>query len=240
MEVVRLGRFTGGGRPLVPYREALDAMIALAARDPDAEDVLLLAEHPPVITVGRRGGREAIHLPTGDGVATADSGHGIEIHEIARGGKVTMHVPGQLVAYPIVRLARLDGPIGEGTLGDLPAYVRALEAAILDAARAVGIPATTLPGLAGVWMTPTRKLASIGVGILRGWTQHGLALNVSPSLTALAAVTPCALDGVQLTSLAAEAEGLGVAAPRWEDVEATLVASLRRRLRRRDGGRDAG
>jgi lipoyl(octanoyl) transferase len=217
------------GRRLVPYPAALAAMDALARRGPDADDLLLVVEHPPTITLGRRGGREHIHR-----AAVTDQGGAlrpVEVHEVARGGAVTYHGPGQLVVYPIVRLARLPPPIGRPPLGDLPAFVRALEAAMGACCAAWALPTQTRPGFSGLWIDPRRKLASVGVGVRNGWTLHGLALNVTTRLDDFDAITPCALDGVGMTSVAAELERQGRRAPAFTDVAAVLIAELRRCLR---------
>ena len=163
---------------------------ALAAHGVDG-DVLLLLEHDPVYTTGR-GGREE-HLPA------AAAG---PVHRVSRGGDATFHGPGQLVGYPVVDL-RARG-------GDVRAYLRALEDAVVQTCAAFGLAAGRLPGRTGAWVggpgTPGgwRKIASIGVGVRRGITQHGFALNVSVDLAAFAAIVPCGIEGVVMTSLAHE------------------------------------
>jgi len=213
----------------VPYADALALLDTLAERSADAADVLLLLDHPPVITIGRRGGHDHVHARTlPDGTAVA-------LFEIARGGDVTYHAPGQLVAYPVVRLGALEGPAGRGPLGDVVAYLRLLEDAIVEASRALGVEAHVRPGLTGVWTDARRKLASIGVGVRNGWTQHGLALNVTTDLAGTAIITPCGLDGVTMTSIALELARTGYAAPPnlWDRACDLMAGALGKRLKRR-------
>lgn len=151
-------------------------------------EVLFLLEHAPVYTIGRTRDQSSLgtvnHLPH-------------PVAEINRGGQATYHGPGQLVAYPIVDL-RTRGK-------DLHVYLRLLEEAILRTCSDFGVAASRRDGLTGVWVGP-RKLASLGVGVRKWIAMHGLALNVTPeSLPPFAAITPCGLDGVQMTCLAHEA-----------------------------------
>jgi len=168
----------------VPYDEALALQEAVrAARQSDAiPDVLLLLEHPPVYTRGRR--TDDGELPIAD--------HGIEIVDVDRGGKLTYHGPGQLVGYPIVRL----GPIVE--------FLRTMEGAIVAALRAEGIEAQGADGRpTGVWVGE-RKIASLGIHVQRRVSTHGFAINVDGDLEPFAWIVPCGLDGVQMTSVAGE------------------------------------
>jgi lipoyl(octanoyl) transferase len=191
----------------VPYPEALELQkkAVEARRTGAAADRLLLLEHPPVITLGRRARRE--HLRVGPDELAA---RGIAVHQVSRGGDVTYHGPGQLVGYPILDLAAR----GEG---DVHRYLRSLESTLAEALAELGLSSHRRPGYTGVFAGPLpevserpRKLASIGVA-LRGWvTYHGFALNVALDLAAFDAVVPCGLSGVAMTSVAAE---LGVAAP---------------------------
>lgn len=156
----------------------------LAGRTP--EQVLHL-EHQPVYTIGRTRDQSSL----GDGCALPHP-----VHVISRGGQATYHGPGQLVSYPLLDLS------GRGR--DLHAYLRALEQALIDSCHDLGIPALRRDGLTGIWVEQ-RKLASIGVGVRRWVTFHGLAINVtSRALQGFAAITPCGLDGVSMTSLADE------------------------------------
>jgi lipoyl(octanoyl) transferase len=153
-------------------------------------DRLLLLEHFPVYTIGRAGD-EANLLASPDRLRQL----GAEFHRIDRGGDVTFHGPGQLVAYPIVELR---DPL------DLRRYVRSLEAAVIATASAFGVSAERLDGLTGVWVDGTRKLAAIGVRVRRGVTTHGLALNVNTDLRWFVEMIPCGIADKEVTSLARE------------------------------------
>jgi lipoyl(octanoyl) transferase len=189
----------------LPYAEALAAQQELleARRRGEGCDVLLLLEHPPVVTLGRGAREEHLRVPR-DGLRA----RGIELFEVARGGDVTWHGPGQLVGYPILDLAARGSR-------DLHAYLRALEATLCDALDELGVPARTLAGMTGVFAAGAaagrpRKIASIGVGV-RGWvTWHGFALNVDCDLAGFDCIVPCGLAGVEMTSVARE---LGASAP---------------------------
>jgi lipoyl(octanoyl) transferase len=200
---------------IVPYEEAREAQRRLAERRQRGEisDVLLLLEHPPVYTRGRRSSAE--ELPMG---AQWYELQGIEVRDTDRGGRVTYHGPGQLVAYPIVSLR----PYGD----DVLEYVRRLERVMIEALAEHGVPATTIEGLTGVWTQPPgrradtpritgeigpstpgeRKIGSIGVHVSRGVTTHGLAVNVSNDLQPFEWIVPCGIEGVAMTSLSRELE----------------------------------
>lgn len=187
----------------VPYEEARELQRQLAARRRRDEigDVLLLLEHPPVYTRGRRSQPE--ELPMG---AAWYEAQGIEVRDTDRGGLVTYHGPGQLVAYPIVQLA--------GYGDDVHRFVRALERTIVAALGTHGVPARTFEGLTGVWtegeppptlaVEPARKIASIGLHVSRGVTTHGLAVNVNNDLQPFEWVVPCGIERVSMTSLSRE------------------------------------
>jgi len=181
----------------VPYAAALAIQRerVAARRAGTAGDVLLLLEHPPVVTLGRRGREENLRVP-----ATELERRGVEVHRVSRGGDVTWHGPGQLVGYPIVDLAARGRP-------DVHAWLREVEAWLLEALAALGVPAGRRDGMTGVFVRdtePPRKIASIGVG-LRGWvTCHGFALNVTCDLAGFADIVPCGLHGVAMTSVARE------------------------------------
>ncbi len=177
---------------LVPYEEARELQRALEARRQRGEiaDVLLLLEHPPVYTRGRRS--QPQELPMG---AAWYEAQGIEVRDTDRGGLVTYHGPGQLVAYPIVHL----GAYGD----DVLAYVRGLERVMIDALGEHSIEAQTREGLTGVWVGE-RKIGSIGLHVSRGVTTHGLAVNVSNDLQPFEWVVPCGIEGVAMTSLTRE------------------------------------
>ena len=186
----------------LPYAAALDLQRAVArARISGAidEDVLLLVEHPPVITLGRSS--KARHLLASP-ASLAE--RGVELFEVERGGDVTFHGPGQLVGYPIVDLKRHKR--------DLHWYLRQVEEALICAVRPLGIVAERSIGQTGVW-TRGRKLASIGVHA-RDWvTWHGFALNVTTDLSYFDLMIPCGIADVAMTSIAKElgsVEQLGV------------------------------
>lgn len=221
------------GRTLCAYTHALTQMETLVSRPRHAPDVLLCVEHPPTITLGRRGGEDSIlgrtlHLP-------GRTPYPVAVHRIARGGAVTYHAPGQLVVYPIVQLNQLDGPLGRGPLGDLGRFVRTMEQCIVATCARFGLTTMVREGFSGVWMSETIKLASIGVGVRGGWTFHGLALNVNPHLAGFDLITPCALAGVTMTTLWRELEERGLQPPPYAEVEADLLGRLAGALRRRSG-----
>ena len=173
-------------------------------------DRLLLVEHFPVYTIGR-GGDESNLLASPERLREI----GAEFHRVDRGGDITFHGPGQLVAYPIVELR---DPL------DLRRYVRSLEAAVIATASAFGVSAERLDGLTGVWVEGTRKLAAIGVRVRRGVTTHGLALNVNTDLRWFAEMIPCGIADKEVTSLAREL-GLPIA---MDEVEERLTDELAR------------
>lgn len=206
----------------VPYDEArgVQERLAEARQRGDIPDVLLLLEHPPVYTKGRRS--EKGHLPMGEDWYRMQ---GIEVTGTDRGGQVTYHGPGQLVAYPIFDLSPLEG--------DVHQYVRRMEDAMIAALGAYGIPAQVFAGLTGVWTagpppiepgeigpqgTPVgagplpgtdtaemaRKIGSIGIHVSRGIATHGLAINVNNDLQPFEWIVPCAIDYVRMTSVSRE------------------------------------
>jgi lipoyl(octanoyl) transferase len=204
---------------IVPYEEAREAQRRLAAERQRGQipDLLLLLEHPPVYTRGRRSTSE--ELPMG---AQWYEMQGIEVRDTDRGGRVTYHGPGQLVAYPIVSLR----PYGD----DVHEYVRRLEQVMIGALGEHGVEAGVIDGLTGVWVggesqaagrrasnTPiwreigpstseARKIGSIGVHVSRGVTTHGLAVNVNNDLQPFEWIVPCGIEGVAMTSLSRERE----------------------------------
>ena len=169
---------------------------------------MLLLEHFPVYTIGR-GGDATNMLATPQRLREI----GAELIRIDRGGDITFHGPGQLVAYSIVEL--LD-PL------DLRRYVRILEAAVIDTAAAFGVEAARLEGNPGMWVSGERKLAAIGVRVKRGVTTHGLALNVNTELRWFDEMIPCGIPDKGVTSLARE---IGTAV-RMEAVEDELAKQL--------------
>jgi lipoyl(octanoyl) transferase len=189
---------------LVAYDEALVAQRWLrdAREDGSIPDVLLLLEHPPTYTRGRRSTPEELPM-----AAEWYEMQGIAIHDTDRGGRVTYHGPGQLVAYPIVDL----GAYGD----DVHEYVRRLEQVAISALGQHGVAAQTIEGLTGVWTegappassagaNEARKIGSIGVHVSRGVTTHGLSVNVSNDLQPFEWVVPCGIEGCQVSSLSRE------------------------------------
>jgi lipoyl(octanoyl) transferase len=181
---------------LVPYSEAwgLQRSLAGAVSQGAIPDTILLLEHPPVITVGRRTDATAeLHVPEG-----AD----VEVAETNRGGRSTFHGPGQLVCYPILDLHRHGK--------DVKRYVRDLEEAVIRTLAAFDLEGTRIEGLTGVWMPPSgsagpRKIASIGVHVSRWVTTHGYALNVDLDAAPFTEwITACGLEDAQFTTMAAE------------------------------------
>lgn len=181
---------------VTPYREAweLQRSIADAVKEGELPDTVVMLEHEPVITLGRRTDEGAeVHLPAGIEV---------DVVETNRGGRSTFHGPGQLVCYPILDLKRHGQ--------DLKRYVRDLERAIIATVAPFRLEAVTLEGLTGVWMPPSttappRKLASIGVHASRWVTSHGYALNVDLDPTPFTHwITACGLEAAAFTSMALE------------------------------------
>ena len=175
----------------VPYVEAwnLQRSLAGAVSQGAIPDTVILLEHPPVVTLGRRTEDGELHIPDG-----AD----VEVVETDRGGKSTYHGPGQLVCYPILDLTRH----GE----DVKRYCRDLEEALIRTIGAVGVEATRIEGLTGIWLErPPRKIASIGVHISKWVTTHGYALNVDLDPAPFTKwITACGLEDTAFTTLARE------------------------------------
>ncbi len=178
---------------LVPYADALRAQKRLEAARTAARvpDLLLLLEHPPVYTRGRRTTPE--ELPMG---ADWYLSQGIEIADTDRGGRVTYHGPGQLVGYPIVSLRPFDDDVHD--------YVRRMERLIIEALLEWDVQATVSDGLTGVWTPEGRKVGSIGVHVNRGVTTHGFAINVNNDISPFEWIVPCGLESCRVTSLARE------------------------------------
>lgn len=164
------------------HRMQLETHAAVVRRT--AEPTLLLVEHPPVITFGKKGGRE--HLLASDAWLQQ---HGFTLHDVERGGDVTYHGPGQLVGYPIFHVGRR-----------VQALLRGLEGAMVDLLAGYGIEAEGSPGYAGVWVG-TEKVVAIGVAIKRDVSFHGFAMNVHTDLTHFETIVPCGLADRGVTSL---------------------------------------
>jgi lipoyl(octanoyl) transferase len=184
---------------LVPYREAweLQRSLAGAVSQGAIPDTIVMLEHPPVVTLGRRTGEGELHVPDGAEV---------EIVETDRGGKSTFHGPGQLVCYPILDLRRHGQ--------DVKRYCRELEEALLQTLSAFGLEGQRIEGLTGVWMhPPPRKIASIGIHVSKWVTTHGYALNVDLDPAPFTQwITACGLEDAAFTTIATEL-GRPVAVP---------------------------
>jgi lipoyl(octanoyl) transferase len=197
------------------YAEALGLQRAVAKARISGEldeDLLLLVEHPPVVTLGRS--FKERHLLASPALL---ANRGVELFEVERGGDVTFHGPGQLVGYPIVDLKRHKR--------DLHWYLRQVEEALIRAIAPFGLAGDRRAGLTGVW-TEGRKLASIGVHA-RDWvTWHGFALNVTTDLRYFDLIVPCGIDAVEMSSVGRELERRGEIAPAPDALLATVKASV--------------
>jgi lipoyl(octanoyl) transferase len=201
---------------LVPYEDAWARQRELHARRVAGEgpDTLLLLEHPPVYTAGKR---TEPHERPFDGTPVID---------VDRGGKITWHGPGQLVGYPIVALT---DPV------DVVAHVRRLEEALLEVCAGFGLAAGRVDGRSGVWMPADepgqgnrgeRKVAAIGIRVARGVTMHGFALNCDPDMTAFGNMIPCGIPDAGVTSLSVELGRDVPVAEALEPVEKAMRAVL--------------
>jgi len=196
----------------VPYDRALDWQRTLAQARIDGrleEDLLLLLEHPPVVTLGRTARGAHVLRP-----------EGVDVVEVERGGDVTFHGPGQLVGYPIFDLH------GPPYRQDLHWYLRTLEDALIAALAELGIPAERKTGYTGVWTGAGggRKIASIGVHVKQWVTWHGFALNVTTDLAQFERIVPCGIPGVEMTSVEREGgRGTGDGSL-WEE---TIISVIR-------------
>src|SRR4051812_11322868 len=200
LEVRRLGR--------LPYGESLDLQKRLVEqrRAGTVGDLLLLVEHPPVLTLGVRGDGGRAHILASDDELASRR---IDVFETGRGGDITYHGPGQIVGYPIIDL--------DPDRRDVHKYVRDLEEVLIRVAADYGIEAGRVQGLTGVWVGD-RKLAAIGVRIQRWVTSHGFALNHTTDLSHFELIVPCGIADRGVTSLAK----LGCTASR-DEVEGRIV-----------------
>jgi lipoyl(octanoyl) transferase len=179
------------------YRDAwaLQKELATARAEGQVGDQLLLVEHEPVLTLGRQADDSHVLASAAD-----LAGRGIEVIRVERGGEVTYHGPGQLVAYPIIALSR------RGLM--LRPLVRALEAAMVETCRALGVIADRREGHPGCWIHPDgaspRKIGALGIRVERGVSYHGIALNVDPDLRDFELIDACGMPGVVSTSIARE------------------------------------
>ena len=170
---------------LIEYQKALHLQEDLLMKRyrGEIEDTLVLLEHPSVFTLGRGGNENNLLTP-----------HTVPVHRVGRGGDVTYHGPGQLVGYPILHL----GAHGR----NVHAYLRGIEAVLIEVLAHHQVEAHSEKGLTGVWVRK-EKIASIGIGVRHWVTYHGFALNISTDLRYFANIIPCGLTGVRMTSLAA-------------------------------------
>ena len=198
VEVIWLGQ--------VNYRAAWDLQNRLAAEIAGGTQnpILLLLEHPHTFTIGRRGGRE--HL-VWDEQQRAQAG--VEVVEVDRGGDITYHGPGQLVGYPLLRLAAPDWQGERLPQADYVGYIHQLEEVLIQTLAAFDIQAERRSGLTGVWVpadsttSQPGKVASIGVKVdAKGISRHGFALNVAPQMEYWQGIVACGLDGVCMTAIA--------------------------------------
>src|SRR6516164_1514005 len=213
----------GFGAAAVPYPEGWDLQRLLHERRASGEipDTCLLLEHQPVYTAGKRTG--PLDRPLTD--------PGIPVIDVDRGGKITWHGPGQLVGYPIVKLAE---PI------DVIAYVRALEEALMRTCAGVGVATTRVEGRSGVWITEPghqdRKVAAIGIRVSRGVTMHGFELNCDCDLGWFGKIVPCGIRDAGVTSLSAETGRQVTVADMLDSVQHHLADVLGATAWRQAGG----
>ena len=203
----------------VPYSKALEIQLDFLERrkKDEIEDTLLLLEHPPTFTIGRRGNMGNLLA-----AEEALNKEGISLEVISRGGDITFHGPGQLVGYPIIDLNNMGR--------DVHKYLRALEEVIIKALENYSIKARRLEGITGVWVK-WHKIASIGVGVKRWITYHGFALNVNTDLSYFDKIVPCGIPDVQITSVQrwlAQREEIDMT-----DVEDSVVSAFSKVFNRR-------
>jgi lipoyl(octanoyl) transferase len=179
------------------------------------EDMLLLVEHEPVVTLGR--GARPASLPLTPAELEA---RGLQVFEVERGGDVTFHGPGQLVGYPIIDLRRHRE--------DLHWYLRRLEAGLIQGLARIGIEGTTTAGLTGVW-TRGRKIASIGIHVKQWVTFHGFALNVTTDMTNFDLIVPCGIPNVVMTSVSREL-GRTDSTALWEESRTAVIEGIAHEL----------
>ncbi len=208
----------------MPYQRAweLQRQVHAEVASGKAPDTVLLLEHPPVYTAGKR--TEPHERPL----------DGTEVVDVDRGGKITWHGPGQLVGYPIVRLAK---PV------DVVAYVRRIEQLMIDVCAGFGLEAGRVPGRSGVWVAagpdePQRKTGAIGIRVAQGVTMHGFALNCDPDLAAFGSIVPCGISDAGVTSLSQELgrrisveDAAAAVAQRLDQLDLPGHTHLRRRAR---------
>jgi len=167
--------------------ELLQEELGLRVIRGESPGYILFVEHPSVITLGKSTKRELVFLKSIEKI----NSRGIEIHNSARGGSATLHEPGQLVVYPILKLDKKD----------VHTYVRDIEELVIETLKEYNIKAIRRPGFTGVWIDEKRKICSIGIAVRRWVTYHGLALNVNNKLEDFNLIHPCGLEDVEMTSM---------------------------------------
>ncbi|KAB1442282.1 lipoyl(octanoyl) transferase LipB [Pseudodesulfovibrio senegalensis] len=187
MNIVDLG--------LIDYKkaEALQLERLQAVIDGREDNTLFLLEHPKVITYGRQGGGENLHV--GEEFLAQQ---GITLAQTTRGGNITCHFPGQLVGYPIWRVEKRPG--------GMRAFFHDMESAVINTCARFGVTTARREGHPGVWVDHSRKICSMGIGVRKWVTYHGLALNVGPDVSLFNLITLCGIQGASPTSLSMEAD----------------------------------
>jgi len=202
---------------LMPHHEAEELQLAAVAEvQQGAEETLFFVEHPKVITLGRQGGAENLHV--GRSYLEAQ---GIELAQTRRGGNITCHFPGQLVAYPVFHVEKRPGGIRQ--------FFFDMEEAVIRTTAAFGIATARREGFPGVWTggdAAARKICSMGIGVKRFVTYHGLALNVGEDVSLFELITLCGIGGAQATSMSREA-GRTI---KMEEVKDVLAGEFRARF----------
>jgi len=185
MKIIDLG--------LIDYEEAqaLQLKTLEAVTAGDEENTVFLLEHPKVITLGRQGGAENLLMDE-----NLLASQGIQVAQTTRGGNITCHFPGQLVAYPIWRVEKRPGGMKK--------FFHDMEEAVIQTCAHYGIETIRRKGHPGVWVDETRKICSMGIGVRRWVTYHGLALNIGRDVSLFNAITLCGIQGAVPTSLSAE------------------------------------
>jgi lipoyl(octanoyl) transferase len=224
LPVFDLGRMEYGAAYDLQLAHHAEVLASREAGSPVAGRLLLVEHDPPVITISRRPDARR-HLTA---TPLQLSLHGVTVAETDRGGDITYHGPGQLVAYPILDLNFLRLPLHD--------YLRLLEAVVIDVVASYGIGAYRDPAATGVWIRPNEpasssaKICAMGVRIRRWVTMHGLALNVTTDLSHFDLIVPCGLVGRSVTSLQRELAASGHASPGMADVKARLTRTLTHHL----------
>lgn len=200
---------------LIPFKQAEALQLAAVEQVmAGGEETLFLLEHPPVVTLGRQGGLENLHAPPEFLAA-----QGVELHHISRGGNITCHFPGQLVAYPVFRIEKRPGGVRK--------FFYDVEEAVIRTVARFGVAAARWEGRPGVWVGQG-KICSIGVAVRRWVTYHGLALNVGRDLSLFDRITLCGLPDARPTSILLELDKTPGAAgptpkiPSMDDVKDAL------------------